>query len=119
MEAIDLKQKLSMFDDFWNPKIVGELNNQFVKLVKLKGEFIWHKHEQEDEMFFVVKGEFTLKLRDEDIKISEGQFYIVPHGIEHKPVAEEECHVMLFEPKSVLNTGDLINSKTVKNLDRI
>jgi mannose-6-phosphate isomerase-like protein (cupin superfamily) len=90
-----------------------------VKLVKLKGEFVWHQHENEDELFMVVKGKLTIKLKDQNIELTEGQFFIIPHGVEHLPVAKEECHVMLFEPKTVLNTGDVKNKRTVENLEKI
>lgn len=119
MKVVDLKEKFLLFNEFWSPKIVGELNGQFVKLAKLKGEFVWHEHENEDELFMVVMGELTIKLRDQDIKLSEGQFFIIPRGVEHLPVAEKECHVMLFEPQTVLNTGEVKNERTVENLDRI
>ena len=119
MSIVDIEEKLSQFEDYWSPKIVGELNGQLVKLAKLKGEFVWHHHENEDELFFVVKGQLTIRLKDQDIQLNEGQFSIIPKGVEHLPVAQEECHVMLFEPKSVLNTGNVVNEKTVENLDTI
>ena len=98
---------------------MGELNGQYVKLAKLKGEFVWHHHENEDELFMVVKGKLTIKLKDQNIELSEGQFFIIPRGVEHLPIAEEECHVMLFEPKSVFNTGNTKNEKTVEKLETI
>jgi mannose-6-phosphate isomerase-like protein (cupin superfamily) len=119
MKTVDLKEKLSQFNDLWSPKIVGELNGQLVKLAKLKGEFVWHHHENEDELFMVLNGKLTIKLREEDVHLSEGQFFIIPKGIEHMPVAKEECHVMLFEPKTVLNTGNVVNEKTVQNIKKI
>ena len=119
MKAIDLEEKFSQFTEYWSPKVVGELNGQLVKLAKLKGEFVWHHHENEDELFMVIKGELTIKLKDQDIHLNEGQFFIIPKGVEHLPVAEEECYVMLFEPKSVLNTGNVVNEKTVENLEKI
>ena len=119
MKAVDLKEKFSLFNDFWSPKVAGELNGQYVKLAKLKGEFIWHQHENEDELFMVVKGKLTIRLKDQNIELTEGQFFIIPRGVEHLPVAEEECHVMLFEPKTVLNTGNVKNEKTVENLEMI
>jgi mannose-6-phosphate isomerase-like protein (cupin superfamily) len=119
MNVVDLKKKFSLFTEFWSPKIVGELNGQYVKLAKLKGEFVWHHHENEDELFMVVKGKLTIKLKDQNIELSEGQFFIIPRGVEHLPIAEEECHVMLFEPKSVLNTGNTKNEKTVEKLETI
>lgn len=97
----------------------GELNGQYVKLAKLKGAFIWHHHENEDELFMVIKGKLTIKLKAQDIELNEGQFFIIPRGVEHPPVAEEECHVMLFEPQSVLNTGNTQNEKTVANPEKI
>ena len=119
MNVVDLKKKFSLFTEFWSPKIVGELNGQYVKLAKLKGEFVWHHHENEDELFMVVKGKLTIKLKDQNIELSEGQFFIIPRGVEHLPIAEEECHVMLFEPKSVFNTGNTKNEKTVEKLETI
>jgi mannose-6-phosphate isomerase-like protein (cupin superfamily) len=119
MEKVNLAQKFSLFEEHWSPKIAGEINDSYVKLVKFKGEFIWHHHETEDEMFLVVKGNFVMKLRDRDIQLKEGEFIIIPHGIEHMPVAEEEVHVLLLEPKSTLNTGNLKNDRTLETLQRI
>jgi mannose-6-phosphate isomerase-like protein (cupin superfamily) len=119
MEKVNLAEKLSTFNDFFNPRIAGELNGQQVKLVKFKGEFIWHHHEREDELFFVVKGSFDMHFRDRVVTINEGEFIIVPHGTEHKPVAELEVEIMLFEPASTLNTGNVENELTVKNLQQI
>ncbi|MBC8208859.1 MAG: cupin domain-containing protein [Desulfobulbaceae bacterium] len=119
MNAVDLKEKFSLFNECWKPKIVGELNGQYVKLAKLKGEFVWHHHENEDELFMVIKGQLIIKLKDQDIKLNEGQFFIIPRGVEHLPVAEKECHVMLFEPKSVRNTGNTQNEKTIETLEKI
>lgn len=119
MEKINLGQKLSRFTDYWNPKIVGELNGQQVKLAKLKGEFVWHHHEQEDELFLVLQGRLTIQLRDRDVVLDEGECFIVPRGVEHKPVAHEEVHVLLFEPASTLNTGNTRNERTVDHLERI
>lgn len=119
MKKININEKLSKFNDHWNPKIVGELNNQHVKLVKFKGEFTWHKHDNEDEMFYVIKGGFKMEFRDKVEHINENEFIIVPKGIEHRPVADKEVSVLLFEPKSTLNTGDIINNYTRKNLDII
>lgn len=118
-DKINIKDKLSKISDYWNPRIVGELNNQLVKLVKFKGEFVWHKHDKEDEMFYVVNGSFTMKFRDRDVLINEGEFIIVSKGIEHKPIAEHEVSVMLFEPSTTLNTGDQINSLTKQKLSKI
>ena len=119
MQKINLAEKLSLFNDHWSPKIVGELNGQQVKLVKFQGEFVWHKHDQEDELFFVVKGRFRMEFRDRRVELEAGEFLIVPRGVEHRPVAEEEVHVMLFEPATTLNTGDVKNERTVAELDRI
>ena len=116
MEKINLKQKLSLFADHWSPKIVGELNEQQVKLAKVQGEFVWHSHEDEDELFLVVKGSLTIRLRDRDIVLNEGEFFIVPRGVEHQPIAEEEAHILLFEPASTVNTGDADSDLTVERL---
>jgi len=119
-KKINLTGKFAQFDDHWSPKIVAELNGQHVKLAKLKGEFIWHRHENEDELFFVVKGRLTIKLRDEeDVVLGQGEFFVVPRGVEHLPVAEEEAHVLLFEPASTLNTGSIENDRTVHELARL
>lgn len=119
IEKVSLTEKLGSFQEYWSPKIVGELNDSFVKLVKLKGEFVWHHHEAEDELFLVVKGSLLMKFRDREIRVEEGEFVIVPRGVEHLPIAEEEVHVLLLEPKSTLNTGDVVNERTVAELDRI
>src|SRR5215471_138790 len=104
-DVINLNEKLAKFDSHWDPKIVGELNGQHVKLVKIQGEFLWHHHEEEDELFLVLKGSFEMQYRDGAAKISEGEFVIVPRGVEHRPVAAEEAHILLFEPVSTINTG--------------
>lgn len=119
IEKVSVAERLSSFQDYWSPKIIGELNDSFVKLVKLKGEFVWHHHETEDELFLVVKGSLLMKLRDRDVRVEEGEFIIIPHGVEHLPVAEEEVHVLLLEPKSTLNTGNVVNDRTVAELDSI
>ncbi len=120
MEAHNFAKKFAKFNDYWSPKIVGELNDSYVKLAKLKGEFVWHKHDNEDEMFLVIKGNLTIKLRDRDIHLQPGEFTIIPKGVEHLPIAKEEVHVMLLEPKTTLNTGDAENSGlTQKQLDCI
>ena len=119
MRKVDVKEKLSLFNEYWSPKIVGELNGQCIKVAKLKGEFIWHQHENEDELFMVIKGKLTIKLKEQDIELTTGQFFIIPSGVEHLPVADEECHVILFEPKTVVNTGNVKNEKTVKNLETL
>ena len=119
MEKINLAEKLSLFSDHFSPKVVGELNDHQVKLVKLKGEFLWHKHDTEDEMFLVVAGRMTIRFRDGDIELGPGEMIVVPKGVEHMPVAEEECSVMLIEPATTLNTGDAGGARTVAKLDRI
>ena len=112
MDKVNLHAKLASFADHWQPRIVGELNGQHVKLVKLQGEFVWHHHENEDEMFLVIKGAITIELRDRHIHLGEGEFFVVPRGVEHRPVAAEEAHVLLFEPASTLNTGNVRNERT-------
>lgn len=119
MNTINIQEKFSLFSEFWSPKIVGELNGQYVKLVKLKGEFVWHKHDHEDEMFLVIKGVLKIEFRDRTETIHENEFIVVPKGIEHKPVADEEVWVMLFEPKETLNTGDVTSAFTKENLESI
>lgn len=114
MEVININQKFSLFNEHWSPRIVGELNDSHIKLAKLHGEFIWHQHENEDEMFLIVKGKLLIKLRDRDLWLNEGEFVIIPKGVEHCPIAEEEVYVMLLEPKSTLNTGDQQNERTVE-----
>jgi len=127
MDKINLLQKLSLIDDHWNPRIVGELNGQYLKLVKFKGPFTWHHHDAEDEMFLVVKGRFRMELREgdaaaqvqRDVWVEEGEFIIIQRGVEHRPVADEECHVLLFEPATTLNTGNVNDEFTVPKLDWI
>lgn len=119
VEKVNIAQKLTLFQDYWSPKIVGEINDSEVKLVKLKGEFVWHHHDVEDEMFLVVKGRLLIKLRDKDLWLDEGEFVIIPHGVEHMPVADSEVHIVLFEPKTTLNTGNVYNERTVADLDRL
>ena len=117
MDKVNIREKFSQFQDHWNPRIAGELNGQHVKLAKLKGEFIWHHHEMEDELFLVIKGSLKMEFRDRTEIINEGEFIIVPKGVEHRPVAEEEVEVMLFEPASTVNTGNIENERTKKNLE--
>jgi mannose-6-phosphate isomerase-like protein (cupin superfamily) len=117
MEKVNLAKKLSLFSEQWSPKIVGELNGQMVKLVKFKGPFVWHHHDNEDELFYVVKGSFDMEFQDQTVTINEGEFIIVPRGIEHRPNAREECEVMLFEPGTTLNTGNVENEKTLRKLE--
>ena len=119
MEKVSLAQKLQLFEEHWKPKIVAELNGQMVKLVKFQGPFVWHHHEREDEMFLVIKGRFRMEFRDRQVWLEEGEFLIVPKGVEHRPVADEEAHVLLFEPASVLNTGNVTSERTVQILERI
>jgi mannose-6-phosphate isomerase-like protein (cupin superfamily) len=119
MQRVNLAQKLTLFSELWSPRIVGELNGQYVKLAKVEGEFEWHKHANEDELFLVLAGCLVIKLRDRDIRLEEGEFFIVPRGVEHKPVAERETHVLLFEPMSTLNTGDQRSDRTVEDLQWI
>jgi len=123
MNKVNLAQKLSLFDDYWNPRIVGELNGQLVKLVRFKGPFTWHHHDDEDELFLTVKGRFRMEFREngeeQAVWIEEGEMIIVPRGVEHRPVAEQEASVMLFEPASTLNTGSVKNELTRMQLERI
>ncbi len=119
MNKVNLVQKFSLFQDYWSPRIVGELNDSYIKLVKFKGEFVWHHHETEDELFLVLKGSLLIKLRDRDISLEEGEFVIIPKGVEHLPIADEEAHVLLLEPKTTLNTGNISNERTVADLERI
>ncbi len=119
METVNIKQKLSLFSDYGNQRIVGELNGQHVKLVKQKGEFIWHKHDNEDELFYVIKGSFKMEFRDKTVVVNENEFLIVPRGVEHKPVADEEVSILLFEPATTLNTGTIENELTRQVLDKI
>ena len=112
-EPIDLSAKFASFSDYWHPKIVGELNDSYVKLARLKGEFVWHRHEREDELFLVVSGTLQIKLRERVLLVREGQFVIIPRGVEHLPVAENEVQVLLLEPKSTVNTGEEVNERTV------
>ena len=119
MEKVNLSDKLSEFTEHWSPRIVGELNGQHVKLVKLRGEFVWHHHEAEDELFLVLEGALTIHLRDKSVHLEPGEFFIVPRGVEHKPVADSEAAVLLFEPASTLNTGQVRNALTVIEPERI
>ncbi len=113
MNVVNIATKFDLFQAYWSPRIAGELNDSYIKLAKLKGEFVWHHHENEDELFLVVKGKLLIKLRDGDLWLEEGEFAVIPKGVEHCPVAEEEVHVMLLEPKSTLNTGNIQNERTV------
>ena len=119
MEKVNLREKFDLFGERWSPKIVGELNGQQVKLVKFLGPFVWHHHDKEDELFFVVKGRFRMEFRDRHVWLEEGEFVIVPRGVEHRPVAEEEAQVLLFEPATTLNTGNVRNDLTKERLEKI
>jgi len=119
MEKVNLAEKFNLFNDYWSPKIAGEINDSYIKLGKFKGEFVWHHHEAEDELFLVVKGKLLIKLRDRDIFLEEGEFVIIPRGVEHLPIAEEEAQVLLLEPKSTLNTGNVRDERTLDELERI
>jgi len=116
---VNLAAKLKLIDEYWSPKVVGEIGDQYLKLVKLQGDFVWHKHEAEEELFYVVSGKLVLQLRDGEVTLEPGEFAIIPRGVEHLPVAEHEVHVLLIEPKSTLNTGDVSNDRTVDVLERI
>lgn len=119
MKKVNIKEKLSSFSDYWNPRIVGELNNQYVKLVKFNGDFVWHKHDNEDEMFYVLDGKLSMKFRDKTVELTANEFIIIPRGIEHKPCAENEVSVMLFEPKTTVNTGNNPGDLTKIKLENI
>ncbi|HEY7473281.1 MAG TPA: cupin domain-containing protein [Gemmatimonadota bacterium] len=119
LERIDLAQKLSRFDELWSPRIVAELNGQHVKLAKIEGEFVWHSHADEDELFLVLSGRLRIELRDGAVVLDPGQMVVVPRGVEHRPVADGEVHVLLFEPAGTLNTGDVRNERTVEAPERI
>ncbi len=119
MEKVNLAEKFQLFQDYWKPKIVGELNDAHVKLVKLKGEFVWHHHEREDELFLIVRGTLRIKFRDRELRLREGELVIIPKGVEHLPVADEEVHVMLIEPKTTVNTGNVRNERTVLDLQQL
>ena len=119
MDKINLIQKFSLFNDYWQPKIVGELNDTYIKIVKLKGEFVWHQHIAEDELFLVIQGRLRILLRDGEIDLEPGELAIIPRGVEHCPVAEEEAQVVLMEPKTTLNTGEVQNNRSVAKLEWI
>jgi mannose-6-phosphate isomerase-like protein (cupin superfamily) len=119
MDKINLLEKFNLFNEYWNPKIIGELNGQLVKLVKLKGEFVLHHHDNEDELFMVVKGSFKMEYRDKIVEVNEGEIVIVPRGVEHKPVADKEAWIVLLEPATTLNTGNVVNEKTKTELETI
>ena len=119
MNKINVNDKFNLFNEHWQPKVIAELNGQAVKLAKVKGEFIWHHHDNEDELFFVVKGQLTMKFRDKDVSLTAGEMIVVPKGVEHMPVADDEVWLMLFEPKQTLNTGNVENERTVEEPERI
>jgi len=119
MEKVNLADKFSQITEYWKPYIAAELNGQMVKLDKLKGEFVWHHHESEDELFLVVKGRFRIEFRDRHVWLEEGEFLMVPRGVEHRPVADEEAWILLFEPGSTLNTGNVVNERTIRELERV
>ncbi len=119
IEKVNLREKFALIADHWNPRVVGDLNGQQVKLVKLRGEFIWHQHDQEDELFLVIEGEFTMEFRDKNIHLTTGEFLVVPRGVEHRPVATQEASVLLFEPATTLNTGEHHNERTLEALEKI
>ena len=119
IEKVNIAEKLTQVNGLWNPHIVGELNGQQIKLTKANGEFVWHKHDNEDEMFLIIKGNFKMELRDKTIEVKPGEFIIIPRGIEHRPVTDGEAHVLLFEPAGTLNTGNTKNEFTKENLEKI
>jgi mannose-6-phosphate isomerase-like protein (cupin superfamily) len=119
MEIVNLAEKLSKVNEYWSPKIVGELNDSYLKVVKFKGAFVWHHHDDEDEMFLVVKGRMRMRFRDRNVLVSPGEFIIVPKGVDHMPEAEDEVHIVLLEPKTTLNTGNVRNERTVVELERL
>ncbi len=119
MHAVNIREKLALFSDYWKPRIIGEVNDCLLKAVKFKGEFTWHHHESEEELFLVIKGTLRMKFRDGETTVNEGEFVIVPRGVEHMPVADQEVHVVLIEPKTTLNTGNVTNERTLAQLERI
>jgi mannose-6-phosphate isomerase-like protein (cupin superfamily) len=119
VKAIRLEEKLALISDHWNPRIVAELNENYVKLAKIRGEFVWHKHDHEDEMFLVIRGRLTILLRDGSMELASGDMCVIPHGVEHRPVAEDEAHILLVEPKSTRNTGQVEDERTRDRLDWI
>lgn len=118
-DSVNVKNKFKLFDQYWTPKVLGELNGNYVKIFKAKGEFVWHQHEHDDEFFLVIHGQLKIKLRDREIVLNEGEFFIVPKGTDHLPSAEDEAHVLLLEPKNVINTGNVTSEKTVDDLEWI
>ena len=119
IEKVNLAEKFARFSDLWNPKIVGDLNDSQIKLAKVQGEFVWHSHENEDELFLIVKGRLVIQLRDGDIVLEPGEFVVIPRGVEHRPVAAEEVEVLLFEPATTLNTGNVVSERTIRAPERL
>ena len=119
MSIINIQEKFELFSDFWSPKKIGELNGQQILLAKIKGEFIWHAHEHEDELFMIIKGSLMIEFRDKTIELNEGEIYIIPKGVEHKPIAQEEVHVLLFEPLDIKHTGNVMSDVTVETFENI
>lgn len=119
MDKVNIREKFKLFTAYWSPKILGQVNENYVRIFKAKGEFVWHKHEKDDEFFLVIKGQLTIRLRDRDIILNEGEFFIVPKGVEHCPYAEHEVHILLVEPKEVINTGNTVSEKKVENQEWI
>jgi mannose-6-phosphate isomerase-like protein (cupin superfamily) len=119
MESINVREKLNLIDDHWNPRIIGELNGQQVKVAKIEGEFVWHNHKNEDELFYIIKGKLIIEFRDKEVELNEGEMIIVPKGVDHKPIAEQEVWIMLFEPKNIKHTGDVEHKLTVKKFKKI
>jgi mannose-6-phosphate isomerase-like protein (cupin superfamily) len=119
MHPVNLAEKFGKFNDYWNPRVIGELNDCHVKAVKIKGEFVWHHHDNEDELFLVTRGTLRMRFRDREELVREGEFIVVPRGVEHMPVADEEVHMILLEPKTTLNTGNIENERTVHELERL
>jgi len=119
MEVVNINQKFSLFNEHWSPKIIGQLNGQDVKLAKIEGEFIWHDHKNEDELFYIIKGSLQIEFRDKMVTLNEGEMLIIPKGVEHKPIAKEEVWVLLFEPSNIKHTGDITHELTKKNYDKI
>jgi mannose-6-phosphate isomerase-like protein (cupin superfamily) len=119
VEKVNVAQKFDLFSDYWTPKIAAELNDSYIKLAKFNGEFVWNHHENQDELFLVTKGQLLIRLRDGDVRIGPGEFVVIPRGVEHMPVAEDEVHVILIEPKTTLNTGNVVGAKTVERLEKL
>ena len=119
MKKIIIKKKFDLFNDYWNPKIIGKINNHDVKLAKVKGEFVWHNHKNEDELFFIIKGKLNIEFYDKKVELNEGEMLIVPKGVDHKPIAKEEVWLLLFEPNNIKHTGDVISNLTVENYEKI